>query len=620
MVNTSSSFSWSQVLSDARRKATVSIDDCMRTLSEKVRDHPLLGFELEMLGRLLREVSNCAESTMPTMRVAILSGFTSDPIAHAMRVTLFKEGFRAEIFEAPFGVYIQEILSPDSSLYAFDPQIILIVAPLKDVKAMPAGPIPKSSIDFILDSEVSRWQSLWGELSKHSTAIILQHTFEIPCLAYLGPAERGANWGAERFVTALNERLMEASSGTVHWVDVDNLSATVGRRNWHDPRLQYHGKFAFSPVFLPEYSVLLGGALRSGLARTRKALIVDLDNTLWGGVIGDDGLDGISLGPDSPHGEAYQAFCKYVSGLGRRGVILGICSKNEMSNIVEAFTKHPHMPIRIDEFAVVRCNWENKASNLSAIALELNIDLSAIVFVDDNPAECELVRQAHPAVYVVQMDGDPASFIERIDCEHLFDSQHYSQEDINRSKSYQARAKLAVLQTESTDLETFLISLKMHGKFRIARREDIPRLAQMEMKTNQFNVTTRRWTAEQISQFLVSEDHDVFSFQLSDCYADHGVVGSMIVYYQGAEIHILSWLMSCRVFSRTSEDFMITELTKHAKKRGANTIIGRYDPTEKNKVVVDLFKRLGFINLSDHREFALKIGQVNSLKHYISNQ
>jgi FkbH-like protein len=615
---TASKFSWLKAIAVARTALPLSANECLRALRDQVRTHPLLGFELEMLGRFLRDVPNTGDTAIPEIRVAIVSGYTSDPIVSAMRVALLAEGFRAEVYEARFGVYRQEMLSPSSALYAFDPKIILVVSPSADIAGMPVGPMSQSDIELELDREVKQWRSLWEELHKHSTAVILQHTFESPDVSYLGIAERSAFWGPARFIAALNERLIAASCGAVHWVDVDYLATTIGRRNWHDPRLKYHGKLAFSSAFLPEYTTLLGAALRSALGYTRKALIVDLDNTLWSGVLGDDGLEGILLGPDTPEGEAYQAFCRYVGDLGLRGVILGICSKNEITNVVEIFERHRHMPLKLDDFAVVRCNWEDKASNLAAIALELNIDVSAIVFVDDNPAECELVRQVLPSVHVVQMDGDPASFIRRLDRERLFDSQGYSDEDIKRSKSYIARAKTATLQASAPDLETYLTSMEMHGRIWRARHEDIPRLAQMEIKTNQFNMTTRRWTAEQIRRFIDSDDHDVFSFQLTDRFADHGLVGTICVRYQGAEVVILSWLLSCRVFSRTCEEFMLSELIKSAIERGFSRIIGEYIPTDKNKVVANLFTRLGFVAADNDGLFALEISNASFPQTYIS--
>ena len=592
----------------------------IRTLRDQLQTHPLQGFELEILGRFLRDVPVGSDSTLPALRVAIVSGYTSEPLANAMRVALLREGFRAEVYEAPFGVYRQEILASNSGLYAFEPDLILVVPPATDITGMPAGLVSSDEVEVALDREVEQWRTLWAELNKSSNAAILQHTFGIPDNTFLGIAERRIPWNPAKFIAKLNDRLIVATPGAVYWVDVDNLAATVGRYNWHDPRLRFHGKFCFSTRFLPEYATLLGGVLRSVLSRTWKALIVDLDNTLWGGIIGDDGLDGISLGPDTPEGEAYQAFCRYVSDLGRRGVILGICSKNEMTNVVEVFEKHRHMPLRLDEFAAVRCNWDDKASSLAAIALELNIDVSALVFVDDNPAECELVRQTLPAVRVVQLDDDPASFVRRLDSERLFDSQGFSAEDLKRAESYQAKAKSATLQGAALDLETYLSSMEMHGEVWIARKEDLPRLAQMEAKTNQFNPTTRRWTSEQISQFMAAQDHDVLCFQLIDRFADHGLVGNMIVSYQGAEVRILSWLLSCRVFSRTCEEYMLSKLVKRAQERGVHRVVGEYIATEKNKVVADLFTNLGFVITDNGGLFALEMPNASLPQTFVSTK
>ena len=611
-------FSWLKAIATARGALSISVDECFRTLRDQLRTHSLLGFELEMLGRFLRDAPHCSDVVMPVIRVAIVSGYTSDPIAHAMRVALLAEGFRADLYEAPFGVYRQEILSPGSGLYAFDPKVILVVGPATDIAGVPAGPVSQGEVELGLGLEVDLWRSLWAELKKHSNALVLQHTFETSDVSYLGIAERSASWGPARFIAALNDRLVRESLGAVHWVDVDHLAASLGRINWHDPRLKYHGKFAFASAFLPEYTAMLGAALRSSLGRTRKALIVDLDNTLWGGIIGDDGIEGIRLGPDTPDGEAYQAFCRYVADLGRRGVILGICSKNEMENVADVFEKHRHLPLRLEDFAVLRCNWEDKASNLADIALELNIDVSALVFVDDNPAECELIRQVLPAVHVIQMDGDPASFVRRLDRERLFDSPGYSDEDIKRSKSYQARAKTAKLQASATDLETYLTSMEMHGEIWTGRHDDIPRLAQMEAKTNQFNLTTRRWTVDHLSRFIDADDHDVFCFKLKDRFADHGLVGSAIVSYQGTEARILSWLLSCRVFSRTCEEFMLSELVKCARERGVHRIVGEYVATEKNKVVANLFTRLGFIFSDNGGLFVLEMSNSFIPQTYVS--
>lgn len=581
-------------MKDARGSASDSVGEGLLVLREQLRINPVKGFELEMLGRLLRSEAEEEPSLLPVLRVAIVSGFTSEPLANAMRVALLAIGFRAKVYEAPFGVYRQEILSSNSGLYVFDPQVILIVAPTADVTNMPERPMPQGDVDIALNSEVEQWKSVWAEIKKKSDAIILQHTFEIPDSIFLGIADRRAAWGSGRFIAELNQRLIEESAGSVRWVDVENLAGLVGRNNWHDPRLKHYGKFAFSPKYLPEYCKQVEGVLRIALACSRKALILDLDNTLWGGVIGDDGLDGIQLGPDSPEGEAYLALCRYVGDLGRRGVILGICSKNEMENVAELFEKHRYMPLSLDEFAVVRCNWEDKASNLTSIASELNIDLSGIVFVDDNPAECELVRQKLPEVTVINLDGDPALFVRMLDRQHLFDSPGLTTEDLRRAGSYGARAKAVELQAQAPDIESYLRSLEMVGTIIEPGRAEIPRMAQMEMKTNQFNLTTRRLSQEQIEHLIENPDAVVLALSLADRFTDHGLVSHLVAIREGDILRISDWLMSCRVFSRTAEDLMLNTLVMIAEAKGASAIVGEFRPTKKNAVVVDLYSKMGF--------------------------
>jgi FkbH-like protein len=571
-----------------------SVHETLRALREHMRRHPIQGFELEMLGRLLRDLPAGSETSLPIIRVAILSNFTSEPVASAVHVALLSEGFRAVVYEAPFGAYRQEIVSPGSALYEFKPDMILLAVSTNDVTEVPSVSATPAEVERALSQEVERWRPLWAELSKRSNAVILQQTLEVPEATFLGMAEQRACWSPRRFIAALKERLIEAAPADVKWVDVDSLAAYVGRANWNDPRLAHHGRFGFSGRFLPDYARLLGSVMRGTLGRSRKALIVDLDNTLWGGVIGDDGPSGIRLGPGTAEGEAYEAFCRYLGNLARRGVILGICSKNDMANVAEVFEHHRHMPLTLDMFSVVRCNWEDKATNLSAIAEELNIDPSAIVFVDDNPAECELIRQRLPSAQIVQLDGDPASFIRRLEREYLFESQNYSTEDVNRTASYRARKQSTQLQAHAADLDTYLESLEMRGEVWSAKSADIGRLAQMEAKTNQFNLTTRRWTASHLTGFMQAEDHDALCFQLVDRFADHGLVGSMVVHYKNEEARILSWLLSCRVFSRTCEEFMLIDLIQRAKRRGIRQIIGEYVSTPKNKVVENLFARLGF--------------------------
>jgi FkbH-like protein len=544
------------------------------------------------LSRLVASVIEKAPDAA-TIRVAIVGSYTTQPIVTAVRCGLLGEGVLANVYEAPFAAYVQEILSVRSGLYNFHPDVVLICA-TPSARLSDVNPTQEAATEFV-DNEVEHWQGLWETLETRLGKPVLQHIFEVPEENFVGVPERRLAWSASSMVETLNRRMLEAAPGFVRWVDVDRLAAKVGRAQWRDARLYYHGKLGFSTRFLPDYTNLVRAALRNVLARSKKALVLDLDNTLWGGVIGDDGLDGIRLGPDSAEGEAYAAFCGYVKELGRRGVILAICSKNDAAIAAEVFQKHPHMPLKLDDFAAIRCNWQDKASNLNEIAAELNIDVSALVFADDNPAECALITQFLPDILSVHLDGDPALFVRKLDELHLFDTQVLSEEDLKRSQSYRARRQALAMRIEGRDFEGYLESLQMRARIRPASAAELPRLAQMEMKTNQFNLSTRRLSASQLEDMIGSCEYVVLAIDLCDRFADHGLVSYVALRFTCGKVVITDWLMSCRVFSRTLELFTINSVIRLAQARDASEIEAVLHPTSKNAVMNGLFEQLGFV-------------------------
>jgi FkbH-like protein len=610
-----------QLAEAAKLIATGDISSVRTELVSLVREGALRPEHYPIVSDLVAELIARAQSPDRVVRIAILGSYTTQPIATAARCALLAEGVLADIYEAPFDAYLQEILSPKSGLYGFKPDAVVIAVGLSGIRELPVAPMHIEAVDDALSREVEHWRSLWDLLSASLGRPVLQQLFEVPVDEFLGIAERRAAWTASRFVESLNIRLIEGSPSFVHWLDVDRLAARVGRQNWHDPRLYHHGKLGFSPRFVPDYSLVFAAAWRNAIGRAKKALVVDLDNTLWGGVIGDDGLDGIRLGPGSAEGEAYAAFCEYLKSLTLRGVILAVCSKNERHTAAAVFEQHPHMPLRQDHFAVFQCNWENKASNLRVIAAQLNIDVSALVFVDDNPAECELVRRELPEVAVINLDGDPAHFPRMLDRQHLFDSLAFSGDDLRRSESYAARAKAVELKSQAPDLESYLLALEMVGTINQAGPAEIQRLAQMEMKTNQFNLTTRRLSLEQIEQLARNPDAIVLAFALTDRFTDHGLVAYLAAVKEREVLRISDWLMSCRVFSRTAEDFMMNTLLQLAKEKGASAIVGEFRPTEKNAVVADLYSVLGFSAMEGEpgHWWRLQISEAVPRKTFISN-
>lgn len=549
-------------------------------------EHILTGAEI------IRALSK-KDGILPKLRLGILGDVTVNAIAAAAVVRLFAEKILADTYIAPYGTLNQEILNPDSEFYRFKPDIALIV-PRPEVENDVAIGDNEGALRKVTES-IRFWQDAWNTIAERLPNVrIIQHLYEVPEDVFSGIAEQRVPWSAFRITADINRGLVSGAPPFVHLIDMDRLAARVGKNSWRDLRLWYHGKVPFAPKHLDHYSMALGGALRRATGKNRKALVVDLDNTLWGGVVGDDGYEGIRIGPGDPVGEAYADFCNYLKTLGTRGIILGICSKNNPDIALKVFDINPYMPLKRENFAVVRCNWDDKATNLRAIASELNIDLSAIVFADDNPAECELIRKELPAVTAIHLKGDPAGFRRQVDSLHLFELDTFSHEDLSRTASYHGRKMADIAKTSAANLEDYLAGLKMDGLIWSARDEDLHRLSQMENKTNQFNMTTKRWSADQLRQFMMSDNHDVICFRLVDKFADHGLVSSLVVRYENNSAHILSWLMSCRVLSRTAEEFILNDLIERARSRNATEIIGEYRPTEKNIIVSDLYKRLGF--------------------------
>jgi len=587
-------FSWMDLIGAAKRSSEAELDAALCSLRDGLERYPVQGFEITVLADFLKKLDQPSLG-WPVKKFAVIGNVTTQPVEDALTVSLFAEGYLAEIYSSPFSTYQQEALDPNSPLYQFEPDLVLIYTSGKNIVAPGALVEGEEDLKAILDAQESHWHGLWASLKKNSSAKILQHTCASPDQKLCGVAEGRGRYSVADLYNQVNRHLMNSSSDSVYWVDVDELASDVGRRNWFDPRTEYHGKYPFSLRHLPDYRVLLHSVLRDVLGSRPKALVLDLDNTLWGGVIGDDGLNGIALGKESPEGEAFLAFCDYALSLSRRGVILGICSKNEPENAREVFEKHPAMPLNLDDFASIKCNWNNKADNLVEMARELNIDVSALVFVDDNPAECELVRQSLPSVRVINMDGDPAGFIRKVEDKRFFETQRLTTEDLSRGKSYQARSEVNKLKDSAADIGSFYRSLEMKAEIQEATPEDVSRLEQMEAKTNQFNLATRRLGAADIKASIDDPNRVVFSARLADKFADHGLVSYLTAEYTGTTCVVTDWIMSCRVFSRTLENKVLEVLIGHARARGAQELVLSYYATPKNVLMVEIFRKLGFL-------------------------
>ncbi len=524
-----------------------------------------------------------------TLRIGIAGSVTTDLIARAAAVGAAQEGLAPVIAQSPFGAWRQEALDAGSALHRFGPDIVLLATDWRDgVTKLPpdAGAAEAAAA---VAAQVRVYRTVWDRLRAGApNRRIIQHLPALPAARLTDVAEWRLPASPRAQIAALRTALLEAGPDIV-FLDTEGLAQSAAA--W------FGAKLAFAQDQLPDYVARFRAALRQATGRVKKVLALDLDNTLWGGVIGDDGVEALELGAGTPRGEAFAAFQDYARDLAARGVILAVCSKNDRA-IAEAGFSHPASLLAVADFAAFACGWTDKVLGLRRIARDLNLGLEAIVFADDNPAECALVRAELPEVAVVELGGDPAEFIGRVEEGYWFAAQGFSAEDFGRGQAYQARAQALRAQDEAVDLDGFLRGLDMRGRVFRADAAAIPRIAQLEGKTNQFNLTTRRYGEAAIAAFAAREDAVVLAATLKDRFGDHGLVASLVARAQGDALVIDSWLMSCRVFSRTLEHFMLGALQREAAARGLSRIRGEYVPTPKNGVVAGLFESLGFVQVA----------------------
>lgn len=559
-----------------------------------------------------------AAESVPVRRVAVLCGkLSASMLTRTIRVALAAQGVAAVLHEGGYDGVELDVLDPGSELYAFKPDLVVVAQGWRDIAGLQGPLTGRAEADAIVDAEATRLGGVWATLRARLDGVqVVQHLFDRPATLLTGVAERRLPNGRWRVIEDLNRRLLDDAPGFVSFMDLDALSVKIGLDQWESPRDYHHAKLPFANAALPAYATAFGSLYRGLSARPYKVLVLDLDNTLWGGVIGDDGLDGIVFGQGDPVGEAHLAFAETAKDLQALGVTLAVSSKNDPELPTRVFSEgRKGMPIAFGDFAAFRCGWDDKPSNLRAIAAELNVGLDSLVFADDNPAECAIVREALPEVAVVQLDVEPFRFVQRLDALRLFDAQRLTQEDSLRAASYQAMREVAAATSGATDLAGFQRGLKMVADCRRAGPGDLARLAQLEVKTNQFNMTTRRLDAETIARAAEDRDAVLLALSLDDRLAKHGLVASLLARREGDALRIESWLMSCRVFSRTVEQFTMRRLIEEARAMGVGAIVGDYIPTERNGVVADLYERLGFApDVEQAGRFRLDLADVDDDK------
>ncbi len=534
------------------------------------------------------------------LRVAVAGAVTTDLIARAVAVAVVQEGSAPVIMQAPFGAWRQEALDPKSSLHRFAPDLVVLVTDWRDAVTELPLDTAAAAVQEAVAAKAAGYRRVWDAVRAGAPGRrIIQHLPAAPAVRLGGVAELRAPASARLQVAAFRQALLEVGPD-ISFVDTEGLT--------QDAAAWFGAKLPFAQDNLPEYVARFRAVLRQATGRMKKVLALDLDNTLWGGVIGDDGVEGLALGPDTPKGEAFAAFQTHAKALAARGVVLAVCSKNDPAIAATGFS-HPHSVLAHADFPAFECAWTDKAGGLRRIAQTLNLGIDSVVFADDNPAECALVRAELPEVVVVELGDDPASFIARLEEGRWFESQGFSAEDLARGSAYQARAQATAAAADATDLDSFLQGLEMRGRVFRPEGPALARIAQLEVKTNQFNLTTRRHSDAVINDFAARQDAVVLAATLADKFGDHGLVSSVVALVEDDTLVIDSWLMSCRVFSRSLEPFVILALLEEARQRGLSHLVGVYVPSAKNAVVAELYPGLGFTEVEPGRKWQRPVEQ-----------
>jgi FkbH-like protein len=592
---------WLPVEQEFRTKLKVLLD--IPSPSERLErlaslaSHRLDLLETIQLDRMLSDIRDETPG-FTRARVAILSSCTVDHLAPGIRVAGLRRGLLLDVYIAGFAQYRQEVLDPSSALYRFAPEFVVFSLSSREVvENIPAAAADEDVLDSI-ERHIGEIRGLWRRLRENLKTVIVQQTFLNVGDPVFGSFDRCVAASPSQIVASLNDSLATASaSDGVLLLDAARESERGGRNLWFDRARWFQAKQEIAPRAASLYGELLARVVAAQRGLSRKCLVLDLDNTLWHGVVGDDGIEGIVLGQGSAVGEAHLCLQRYAKQLLSRGIILAVCSKNDPLIAEEVFEKHPEMILERSDFAAFAVNWKDKAENLQAIAKQLNIGIDSLVFVDDNPVERSRVRQALPRVAVPELPDDVADYVGCLSEAGYFESIGFTQEDRQRKAQYQANAAREALQESVENIDGFLTDLEMILDFGPFTSVDIARVTQLINKTNQFHPTSRRYAADEVARFASAPNCLTLQFRLADRFGDNGLVSAMILVPDAAQPKVLvidTWVMSCRVFGRQLEAAAMNVAVETASRRGIRGILGEYIPTTKNTVVSDLFQRLGF--------------------------
>ncbi len=535
-------------------------------------------------------------------RIAILGGVTTSNIKLMLELFLLNEGIQPIFYESEYNKYWEDATFGNPELTEFAPEIIYICTSWRNIINFPSLGQSKAEVDAVLGSEYERFENMWETLFAKYHCTIIQNNFEFPFYRLLGNKDATDVHGKVNFLTRMNLKFAEYAEAHENFFinDINYQSAMYGIERWADPFYWYMYKYTVAVPAIPYAAFEVSKIVKAILGKNKKGLVLDLDNTLWGGVVGDDGVQGIEIGQETATAEAYTEFQEYLKAHSELGIILNINSKNDEANAL-AGLNHADGVLKPDDFVVIKANWEPKSHNMAAIADELNLGIDSLVFVDDNPAERANVKGEFPVVSAPEM-GEVWHYIEMLDKSGFFETVNISGDDLKKVGMYKENAKRAALKTQFTDYNEYLKSLEMKGVIEHFIPLYMARIAQLTNKSNQFNLTTKRYTQAEIEEVAADEKYITLYGKLEDKFGDNGVVSVVIGAQDGNTVNIDLWIMSCRVLKRDMEFAMMDALVEKCQMLGVEKIKGYYYPTAKNGMVKDFYGTLGFKKVSEDTE------------------
>ncbi len=537
--------------------------------------------------------------TFVQKKIAILGGSTTNGIRQMMELFLLNYGIQPSFYESEYGQYYQDAMFPSAALESFAPDIIYIHTSNRNITAYPQIADTAGDIDILLRSETEKFTGMWDRLLNVYHCPIIQNNFEMPLYRLMGNRDISDIHGAGNFLSRLNMKFYEYAQthDNFYICDINYISADYGLREWSAPFYWHMYKYALNVSAIPYLSFNVANIIKSVFGKNKKGFVLDLDNTLWGGVIGEDGVDNIALGPEEPEGQVYTEFQNYIKAHEQLGIILNIDSKNDYENAV-AGLNHTDSVLSENDFICIKANWEPKDRNFTEIASDLNVLPESLVFIDDNPAERHIVRRQLQNVSAPEI-GKACEYIQIIDRSGFFETTTLSGDDMKRNEMYKENAKRTQLQAGFTDYMEYLQSLEMRATIKSFEPVYMARIAQLTNRSNQFNLTTRRCTQAEIEEIARNAEYITLYGKLSDRFGDNGVVSVVIGHVSERECHITLWLMSCRVLKRGMEFAMMDALVHRCQERGIENIHGYYYPTAKNAMVREFYGSLGFAKNSE---------------------